>query len=280
MNPPVTKEFADCRPIYISGLAPRTSATFITTLAGQCLSMSSPGLVVWLVSLVTEECTSFSSPPVFIDRVLATGMFEGAYLSRLLIFFSTVQCAKDKNPTSLQGRHNERDGVLNRWCLDYLLHRLLRCRSKKTSKLRVTGLCEGNPPVTCRFPSQRNSNAENVSICWRHHVTLIFFDICVTRLNVMAPMASSSTWVTRQMAWRCWCMMITLIELQMALGYCQRCHGRKSNIWTPLPRMPTSEFTILHAKVMTWKRCPYYWPFVRRIHRSRSPVDFPTKDQW
>ena len=41
-----------------------------------------------------------------------------------------------------------------------------RRRSKATSKLRVTGLCEGNSPVTGEFPAQRASNAENVSI---HH---------------------------------------------------------------------------------------------------------------
>ena len=39
---------------------------------------------------------------------------------------------------------------------------------KKTSKLRVTGLCEGNAPVTGEFPAQRASNAENVSIWWRN----------------------------------------------------------------------------------------------------------------
>ena len=38
------------------------------------------------------------------------------------------------------------------------------------SKLRVTGLCEGNSPVTGEFPAQMASNAENVSIWWRHHV--------------------------------------------------------------------------------------------------------------
>ena len=38
---------------------------------------------------------------------------------------------------------------------------------KKTSKLRVTGLCEGNSPVTGEFPAQMASNAENVSISWR-----------------------------------------------------------------------------------------------------------------
>ena len=36
--------------------------------------------------------------------------------------------------------------------------------SKKTSKLRVTGLCEGNSPVTGEFPAQKTSDVENVSI--------------------------------------------------------------------------------------------------------------------
>ena len=54
-----------------------------------------------------------------------------------------------------------------------------RHRSKKTSKLRVTGLCAGNSPVTGEFPAQRASNAENVSIWWRHHVKHVMF-IAVT----------------------------------------------------------------------------------------------------
>ena len=69
-----------------------------------------------------------------------------------------------------QWRHNERDGVSNHRCYDCLLNRLFGCGSKKTSKLRVTGLCEGNSPVTGEFPSQRASSAENASIWWRHHV--------------------------------------------------------------------------------------------------------------
>ena len=47
-------------------------------------------------------------------------------------------------------------------------------RSKKTSKLRVTGLCEENSPVTGEIPAQRASNAENVSIWWRHHEHIIW----------------------------------------------------------------------------------------------------------
>ena len=78
-------------------------------------------------------------------------------------------------PTAtLQCRHNERNGVSNHTRLDCLLDRLFRRRSKKTSKLRVTGLCAGNSPVTGEFPAQNTSNAENVSIWWRHHVIDIF----------------------------------------------------------------------------------------------------------
>ena len=42
--------------------------------------------------------------------------------------------------------------------------RSFRHISKKTSKFRVTGLCEGNSPVSGEFPAHRISNAENVSI--------------------------------------------------------------------------------------------------------------------
>ena len=69
----------------------------------------------------------------------------------------------------LQWRHNRRDGVWKHQHRDCLLNRLFRRRSEKTSKLRVTGLCAGNSPVTGEFPTQMASNAENVSISWRHH---------------------------------------------------------------------------------------------------------------
>ena len=65
--------------------------------------------------------------------------------------------------------YNKWDGVSNHRRLDGLLNRWFNSRSRKTSKLRITGLCEGNPPVSDGFPSQRVSNAENVSIRWRHH---------------------------------------------------------------------------------------------------------------
>ena len=66
-------------------------------------------------------------------------------------------------------RHNELDGVSNHQPPDCLLNRLFGHRPKKTSKLRVTGLCARNSPGTGEFPAQMASNAENVSIWWRHH---------------------------------------------------------------------------------------------------------------
>ena len=69
----------------------------------------------------------------------------------------------------LQSCHNERYDVSNHRRLDCLLTCLFRRRSQKISKLRVIGLCEGNPPVTGEVPAQRVSNAEKISIWWRHH---------------------------------------------------------------------------------------------------------------
>ena len=51
---------------------------------------------------------------------------------------------------ALQWRHNRRDGVPNHQPHDCLLNRLFMRRSKKTSKLRVTGPCA----VTGEFPAQ------------------------------------------------------------------------------------------------------------------------------
>ena len=82
------------------------------------------------------------------------------------------ECYRDAvvlTTNTLQWRHNERDGVSNHRRPHCLLYYSFRRRSKKTSKFRFTGLCAGNSPVTGEFPAQRASNAENVSIWWRHH---------------------------------------------------------------------------------------------------------------
>ena len=59
---------------------------------------------------------------------------------------------------------------------------------KKISKLRVAGLCEGNPTVTGGFPSQRASNAENASIWRRHYDVSALYQL--TNYNTGGPLHS------------------------------------------------------------------------------------------
>ena len=93
------------------------------------------------------------------------------------------QISNGKNLDSFQWRHNGRNGISNHQPHDCSLNRLFRCRSKKTSKQRITGLCAGDSPVTGEFPEQMASYAENVSIWWRHHelvscCTMIWGFVC------------------------------------------------------------------------------------------------------
>ena len=56
------------------------------------------------------------------------------------------------------------------------LKKFIQAQIKETSKFRVTGLCAG----TGEFPAEMASNAENVSIWWRHHVFILQLLIYLT----------------------------------------------------------------------------------------------------
>ena len=96
-----------------------------------------------------------------------------------------------KRDKSLQWRHNEFHGVSNH---QPLLNRRFRHRSKKTPKLRVTGLCAGNSLITGEFPAQKTSNAENVSIWWCHHGFNIVSSAAVGLEVVNATAGSHRVW--------------------------------------------------------------------------------------
>ena len=111
------------------------------------------------------------------NQYLAKGSIEVSRASRMMFFKTTFpQIPGQANITgsgawgtlykniiyvawALRWRHNERDGVSNHQPHDCLLNRLFRRRSKETSKLRVTGLCEKNSPVAGEFPAQKATNA-------------------------------------------------------------------------------------------------------------------------
>ena len=104
------------------------------------------------------------------------------------------------------------DGVSNHQPHDCLLNRSFRRISKKTSKLRVTGLCARNSPVTGEFPAQMVSNVENVSIWWRHYISWLFsflftqtLPYCFTGIapitRLLPCQASSSKWYEKNITW-------------------------------------------------------------------------------
>ena len=79
----------------------------------------------------------------------------------------------EKGTRTLQWRHSGCDSVSNHQPRDCFFNLCFRRRSKKTSKIRVTGRCAGNSPGTGEFPAQMASNAENISIWWRLMVSQV-----------------------------------------------------------------------------------------------------------
>ena len=65
---------------------------------------------------------------------------------------------------SLHWRHNDHNGVSNHQPHGCLLNRLFGRRSKKTSKVRVTGLCAGSSPGTGEIPKM--SPFDDVIMCF------------------------------------------------------------------------------------------------------------------
>ena len=118
--------------------------------------------------------------PLFVQRFFKV-MAKQQHITVSMWGESTEPMASShKGAVTLHWRHNDHDGVSNHQPHGCLLNRLFRPRSKKTSKLCVTGLCAGNSrgpvnsphkwPVTRKmFPSDDViMNTESVSISWHH----------------------------------------------------------------------------------------------------------------
>ena len=100
---------------------------------------------------------------LYIRRILRIDIKVVMDLVKFLIILFLALQELLRIHTSLQWRHNGCDGASDHHPHECLLKLVSKRRSKKTLKLCVTGLCEGNSPA------QRASNAEDVSIWWRHH---------------------------------------------------------------------------------------------------------------
>ena len=145
----------------------------------RCLSIT----VGWLNQYVAIQfhvyflCAKAEYIPLLYSRLLFACSAQKPQSKQTLMGGLTshgIALAAGKNVGSVykspsQWRHNGCDSISNHQPPDCLHKRLFRRRSKKTSRLRVTGLCAENSPGTDEFPAQMASNAENVSIWWRHH---------------------------------------------------------------------------------------------------------------
>ena len=121
------------------------------------------------------------------------------YGENLHMEMSMMNLNWEKSSYTLQWRHYERDGVSTHRRLDCFFNRLFSHRPTKTSKLRLTGLCEVNSLVTGEFPTQRASNVKNVSILRRHHEIVMHNyrsktvrnNLTTTRVNLAPDLAAS-----------------------------------------------------------------------------------------
>ena len=153
------------------------------------------------------------------------------------------------------------------------------------------GLCAGNSPVTGEFPAQRASNAENISIWWRHHVNGRINAIC--NQNVDPPFSTSNvptlTWIPHNEAlarnrkcrpggypWLYKTGPIPFIVVN-SLQLPRRLRTRRRNLRVIYPHTIGNDLTDTHDDVIKCKHFPRYWPFVRGIHQW--PVDSPHKGQ-
>ena len=110
-----------------------------------------------------------------------------------------------KEGNSLHWRHNDHNGISNHQPRSCLLNCLFRRRSKKTSKLCITGLCVGNSPGPMNSPHKGpvtrkmfpfddvimfTGNAENINHgllfqlnCLKVHVSTLEFFVYFWKCN-------------------------------------------------------------------------------------------------
>ena len=144
-----------------------------------------------------------------------------------LIYLFACGFRQTHQKLSLQWRHNGRDGVSNHQPHHYLLNRLFKNRSKKTSKLLATGLC-----------AQMASNVENVSIWWRHY-DWPFFKVCPQNVHIRME--------------KLWCFHLhqgTNIKSLMKMSNNTGPYGTPFVIWTQSLR--DAEVFTLWKRMLKW----------------------------
>ena len=157
---------------------------------------------------------------------------------------------------TLQWRHNGRDGASNHQLHYCLLNRLFRRRSKKTSKLRVTGLCVNSPhkwPVARKqFPFHdviMIITKHRPLVLWSYFILPHYIEImimhwykCIAKFNVKRSFKKCINWHLYTSA-------------AVSLTHCVTQNSQRKSTWP----------TVLVTYEFTYWWCRFYsktvWPF-------------------
>ena len=156
---------------------------FITTGRQRC----------WYNKFMTSSNTGYSSSTIgcwgfylnFIWIVLWPSLdsHKNIYMPRFAGIYAPILLSfKNEIVTTLHWRQNDHDGVSNHQPHGCLLNRLFGRRSKKTSKLRVTGLCAGNSPGPVNSPhkgpvTRKMFPFDDVIMRWRGFLFVANYDL-------------------------------------------------------------------------------------------------------
>ena len=172
-------------PLHSRALA-HSRAPLLTQPCPHCSHSRAPGeqwarLCVFTLQGCVQAARLCRGSPVSAYRMVWTFIFARYWWKQYFLMLNTsapnasnqiyakTVCLLKQNPLECNGmtywcifdldhvsswhwRHNDHDGVSNHQPHGCLLNRLFKRRSKKTSKLHVTGLCAGNSPGPVNSP--------------------------------------------------------------------------------------------------------------------------------
>ena len=129
----------------------------------------------WLLHCLTIVTTMYSAFPPTTRHFSVRWFNTASFISTVLSIIST-QWFKIVFDYDFQMHYRHYDDVIMGAMASHITSLMIvystvysGADQSKHQNLRVIGLCGGNSPGTGKFPAQMASNAENVSIWWRHH---------------------------------------------------------------------------------------------------------------
>ena len=206
-------------------------------------------------------------------------------------------CYICRSNVSLEWRHNRREGVSNNQPHDCLLNRSFRRRSKKTSKLRVTGLCEGNSPVNSpnKGPVTRKSVYLMTSSCgidvshYRPSIAVLTSAIaCTLKLYVLASShcphwcIDSSNPSCQQITTWYYPRPFSWMDEEFMIGICQKLYRyNRYNLdsWLMNSKIMVKLIPVTRLIVFLIQRSDKYSLLMHCI-KIKSPVKFLLNEQY